>query len=243
MLLVPILHSSSGMINIYYNGTVTAYLYNISKINLIGNNFTCLKIKGGNYVIQDKTIIIQGSDVTLSYRTELPKGVIETQQPENLSISVLIPAGSSITYLYPQPSSFTVKGDLYNITFENVSQTTVLYDDITTQRSSSLSPLVYIIALIVSDSSLLFIIFRYVKGKRSEEVKEEETVVVELDERDKLVLDAVKKSGGVSTLSDLVKQTGLPKTTVYRRLKGLTAMGYLEEVREKGKVKYILKKE
>jgi uncharacterized membrane protein len=246
-LLLPLFHSSTGVINVYYNGTVTAYLYNVSSINLIGTNVTCIKVEGAKYVVQGNTLIIQGKSAIITYRTTLPKGVIETEQPENLTVNVLIPAGSSITYLYPQPSSFTVVGGLYNITFENTSKVTVLYTYYpqTNLHTSSFSPVFFILAIVLSDSSLLFFFLYYIrrnKRTKQEEEKEEE-IQIGLDERDKVVLDAIKKSGGTSTLSELVKQTNLPKTTVYRRVKRLVAMGYVEEVREKGKVRYVLKKD
>ncbi|MQL56236.1 helix-turn-helix transcriptional regulator [Acidianus ambivalens] len=245
-LLLPLFHSSTGVINVYYNGTVTVYLYNVSSINLIGTNVTCIKVEGAKYVVQGNTLIIQGKSATITYRSALPKGVIETEQPENLTVNVLIPAGSSITYLYPQPSSFTVVGGLYNITFENTSKVTVLYTYTQTNlHTSSFSPAFFILAIVLSDSSLLFFFLYYIRrNKRTkEEGEKEEEIQIGLDERDKVVLDAIKKSGGTSTLSELVKQTNLPKTTVYRRLKRLVAMGYVEEVREKGKVRYVLKKD
>jgi uncharacterized membrane protein len=57
-----------------------------------------------------------------------------------------------------------------------------------------------------------------------------------LNERDKQVLDAIKS--GANSLADIVKVTGLPKTTAYRRVKKLVRLGLVKEVREKGKVRY-----
>lgn len=247
-LLLPLFHSSTGVINVYYNGTVTAYLYNVSSINLIGTNVKCIKVEGAKYIVQGNTLIIQGKSAIITYRTTLPKGVIETEQPENLTVNILIPAGSSITYLYPQPSSFTVVGSLYNITFENTSKVTVLYTyypQTNLHTSSFFSPEFFILLIVLSDSSLLFFFLYYIRrNKRTKEEEEkEEEIQIGLDERDKVVLDAIKKSGGTSTLSELVKQTNLPKTTVYRRLKRLVTIGYVEEIREKGKVRYVLKKD
>ncbi len=57
-----------------------------------------------------------------------------------------------------------------------------------------------------------------------------------LNERDKQVLDAIKS--GANSLADIVRVTGLPKTTAYRRVKKLVRLGLVKEVREKGKVRY-----
>ena len=58
----------------------------------------------------------------------------------------------------------------------------------------------------------------------------------ELNERDKRVLEAIR--AGNKTLSDIVRATGLPKTTAYRRVKKLVKLGLVREVREKGRVVY-----
>ena len=57
-----------------------------------------------------------------------------------------------------------------------------------------------------------------------------------LADRDRVIVEAVKK--GANTLSEIVRATGLPKTTVYRRVKRLVKEGYLVERREGGKVWY-----
>ena len=47
---------------------------------------------------------------------------------------------------------------------------------------------------------------------------------------------------GTKTLADIVRQTGLPKSTAYRRVKKLVKLGYVEEIREEGKIRYEIKK-
>ncbi|MGC9105104.1 MAG: helix-turn-helix transcriptional regulator [Thermoprotei archaeon] len=66
----------------------------------------------------------------------------------------------------------------------------------------------------------------------------EEAVLDEstLNDRDWQVLEAIKS--GANTLADIVKVTGLPKTTAYRRVKKLVRLGLVKEVRERGKVRY-----
>ena len=89
--------------------------------------------------------------------------------------------------------------------------------------------------LIVSNSVLagsLVALYRARKERREEAA----TLEDDIGDRDRLVLEAVAK--GARTLSEIVKATGLPKTTAYRRVKKLVKEGYLIEKREGGKVWY-----
>ena len=61
-----------------------------------------------------------------------------------------------------------------------------------------------------------------------------------LDDTDRLIIEAVRRSGSI-TLSELVRKTSLPKTTVYRRVNRLAERGVLRIERTDGK-KLIIKK-
>jgi uncharacterized membrane protein len=121
-----------------------------------------------------------------------------------------------------------------------------------------------IAALIVTNSALAFLVYklwREIKrtrkaepvmgsserlppvreGVQVERVEDDDEEAVsleesELNERDKQVLEAIR--AGNKTLSDIVRATGLPKTTAYRRVKKLVKLGLVREVREKGRVVY-----
>jgi uncharacterized membrane protein len=62
-----------------------------------------------------------------------------------------------------------------------------------------------------------------------------------LDDRDKAILEAIRKLGGVATASQIMSETGIPKTPLYRRINKLVKMGFIEEVGDKNK-RFILKK-
>ena len=51
----------------------------------------------------------------------------------------------------------------------------------------------------------------------------------ELDDRDRAILSAIAKLGGEATASQLLSETNIPKTPLYRRLDKLVRMGLLEE--------------
>ncbi|BAN90539.1 helix-turn-helix transcriptional regulator [Aeropyrum camini] len=65
-----------------------------------------------------------------------------------------------------------------------------------------------------------------------------EAVVTTLDSTDKLILDTLKSSGGTSEQPALLRATGLPKSTLWRRLKRLESLGYVRIIR-KGKTNVV----
>ena len=95
------------------------------------------------------------------------------------------------------------------------------------------------LGLVVSNSVLAWALVSLYRSRRTQ-AKAEQGVEVEVDtglaDRDREIIEAVKK--GANTLSEIVRTTGLPKTTVYRRVKRLVKEGYLVERREGGKVWY-----
>lgn len=70
----------------------------------------------------------------------------------------------------------------------------------------------------------------------------EELAPGELDERDQAILEALKRLGE-ATASMLVKEAGIPKSPLYRRLRRLEEAGIIESRRVKGKTYYKLRKE
>ncbi|BFI74437.1 helix-turn-helix transcriptional regulator [Sulfurisphaera ohwakuensis] len=238
----------SGIINIYYNGTIIAELHNVSEFNLIGDYAGGLKVVGAEYNLSDGHLFLRGNGtVYVYYRAILPKGVIQIQENKNFTINIYLPTNSTITYVTPQPYSFTAINGLYNITFVNVSKVILLYVETTPSQKSENTENQLIILLLIADivliSLIVYLFFKRRKETRKAELTEEESaelITDVLDERDKLVLNALKD--GSSTLAEIIRKTGLPKATAYRRLKKLVKLGYVEEVRERGKIRYVLKK-
>jgi len=134
--------------------------------------------------------------------------------------------------------------DYYNVTFANVNSVILLYtlsSHVTTAQNELEIPMI-IGGLISSDAVLVSLIIFLLRRGNVRVLKEEESVdfVPEvLDERDTIVLEAIKM--GTNTLADIVRQTGLPKSTAYRRVKKLVKLGYIEEIREEGKIRYVVR--
>ncbi|AKA73236.1 MarR family transcriptional regulator [Saccharolobus solfataricus] len=247
LITVPVIISHSSILNIYYNGTVEAELTgNVNQFVLIGHNITNLKIIGAKYNLSGNTLYLTPSNTTvfIYYNAILPRGVIQINEPYNATINIYLPLNSSINYISPQPYSFNVMSDYYNVTFANVNSVILLYtlsSHVTTAQNELEIPMI-IGGLISSDAVLVSLIIFLLRRGNVRVLKEEESVdfVPEvLDERDTIVLEAIKM--GTNTLADIVRQTGLPKSTAYRRVKKLVKLGYIEEIREEGKIRYVVR--
>ncbi len=59
-----------------------------------------------------------------------------------------------------------------------------------------------------------------------------EVAATELDETDKLILGTIDEHGGSMLQSELLRETGLPKTTLWRHVRKLERLGYIKIVRE-----------
>ncbi|ACP56198.1 helix-turn-helix transcriptional regulator [Saccharolobus islandicus] len=247
LITVPVIISHSSILNIYYNGTVEAELTgNVNQFVLIGHNITNLKVIGAKYNLSGNTLYLTPSNTTvfIYYNAILPRGVIQINEPYNATINIYLPLNSSIDYISPQPYSFNVMSDYYNVTFANVNSVILLYtlsSHVTTAQNELEIPMI-IGGLISSDAVLVSLIIFLLRRGNVRVVNEEESVdfVPEvLDERDTIVLEAIKM--GTNTLADIVRQTGLPKSTAYRRVKKLVKLGYIEEIREEGKIRYVVR--
>ncbi|NOZ89273.1 MAG: winged helix-turn-helix transcriptional regulator [Crenarchaeota archaeon] len=53
-----------------------------------------------------------------------------------------------------------------------------------------------------------------------------------LDDVDRLILETIEKNGGEMLQSELMRATGLPKTTLWRHVRRLAEQGYIEVIRE-----------
>ncbi|WP_230937906.1 helix-turn-helix domain-containing protein [Sulfolobus acidocaldarius] len=257
ILLTCVVSSSSSQLNnqiiIYYNGTVVATLNNVNQFKLIGSSYNDIRVTGASYTIVNGYMYfhnITGS-IYVVYNTVLPKGVINVVENNSFNVIVLLPINATLNYISPQPSSFTVVNNLYNLTFKNVSQITLLYASspspqvTVSQQNNLVFPI--IIALVIIDAVLLYFLVRLFRRRNVEIVTqgaEDEEVNLSnetLDERDTMILEAIKMGG--NNLTEIMRLTGLPKSTIYRRIRKLVRLGYVEEIRERGKVRYSVKKE
>ena len=86
---------------------------------------------------------------------------------------------------------------------------------------------------------LLLIALLYLLRRRGNPV-EVEILEDELDDRDKMILDVLKS--GMKTAQEIMDETGIPKSPLYRRLKKLEDLGYIASTRKSGVKYFYLKK-
>lgn len=237
--LFMIIASASSSIYVYYNGTIIADLQGVSNFTLIGVNSTPIIVEGSSYHIYSNVIFIENPQVktTIIYTTKFPKGVITINEKGNYTIYVIIPSSANLNYITPAPLSFSTSHGFYNLSFE-AGQIEILYSFPSTSTHFD-EDIYLLIGLITSDAVIAYVVLRLYKTKPEVKEKEPEVEISrELDERDKVIIEAIKK--GAFTLSDITRVTNLPKTTVYRRLNRLEKLGYIRAIREGNKVKFTL---
>ena len=98
----------------------------------------------------------------------------------------------------------------------------------TSRPSSTLTYVIVGVVVIIVIVAVLVLLMRRRGGKAGPPT--------ELDDRDRAILAAIAKLGGEATASQLLSETNIPKTPLYRRLDKLVRMGLLEEM-SKGGVK------
>ena len=258
---------SYAVITVYYNGTVYAELKGVNDFVLFGQNVTDLRVSGSAYAVENGTMILRNSTyATVTYSAYFLGNEIEVREPFNFTLRLVLPSSYSLVYSNPGPISVLSSTGYYVLTFSGTevsaaySPSPLVAAEVQSSQGGNgpTGTFYLIVALIVTNSALAYLVYKLwreirrtrkaepvsgsserlppverVEDDNDEAVSLEES---ELNERDKQVLEAIR--AGNKTLSDIVRATGLPKTTAYRRVKKLVKMGLLREVREKGRVVY-----
>ncbi|WP_236752369.1 helix-turn-helix domain-containing protein [Acidianus sp. HS-5] len=98
-----------------------------------------------------------------------------------------------------------------------------------------------LIAFDVSLGIIAFFVTKDLLDRRNKKVQTDVVVTEGLSERDTKVLDAIKQ--GAKNLSEVVKVTGLPKSTAYRAVQKLMKEGYIALRKENGEYVYSVKED
>ncbi|MGC9113156.1 MAG: helix-turn-helix transcriptional regulator [Acidilobus sp.] len=140
------------------------------------------------------------------------------------SPELLLPEGqASVDYMLSPVTTTTAPAP---VTTSSSTPTT------TTARRPAGSEYYMIAAVaVVAAAVAAFLGLRAARGSREGEAAGPENA---LDDRDRAILDALARRGGEATASDLIKDTGIPKTPMYRRLSKLEGMGYIDEYMKGG---------
>ncbi|BFH72771.1 winged helix-turn-helix transcriptional regulator [Sulfurisphaera javensis] len=227
---------SSVFTTVYYNGTITIHVINQTSLYLPLQNIS--KIYSTTpFKLFNNTIFLSSSNATLIYSSDI-KNEIKINEPYNIAINIIITSTSQITYLSTSPDFVNFQNNLLNLTFYT-SNLTLIYTNYS-QSSNSFSPNsnIFILLLISFSLSLLSTgVLTYLLLKNIRKGKIEEPILISgLDERDRLVLDAISK--GADSIAKISRMTGLSRATVYRRVKKLVSLGYVKKIREGNKIRY-----
>lgn len=231
LVFIVLVTHSSVYTTLYYNGTVVIHAFNQTQIYLPFPNSTPIR-SNFPFKYEQDVILVSNSNFTLEYNTKL-SNIIKFSEPYNITLCVILPERTQITYLSTSPTSATIENNILNLTFYS-SNLTLIYTYSLPQNNSSYS-LLLIVSFALSLISTSVLIYLLVNNLRKTKV-EEPILLSGLDERDRIVLDAISK--GADSIAKISKVTGLSRATVYRRVKKLVSLGYIKEVREGNKVRY-----
>ncbi|AWR98953.1 helix-turn-helix transcriptional regulator [Metallosphaera hakonensis] len=226
LLLVPVIGAQVNAV-LSYNGTVILDFQTREWI-YVPANWTLITTQGvtrsGNYISPMYT----PAQVQFKVKTQ---GILSIDEPNVSKVTVLLPLNSRITYMEPVPSSLIQEGNELNITFDTGNVTIAYY--LVDQNVFTENPYVYSTA--VSSGITAYLGYLLFRRRPSPQLVQSN----DLDDRDIKILEAIKS--GADNLNKISEVSLLPRTTVYRRVKRLVNMGMIEEIREKGKVRYVAK--
>ena len=197
--------------------------------------------------------VLENTTVTIEYVTALANKTgkvwtinITVNQPTR----IILPENSATLYITPDPEYMTINGTRIQLDF-NPGNILIEYTILTQPYTpSTTSPReqteqtgnpqtetgagdnkkntlpVLVVAAGAGVATILYYIYRKNSGN---------PVYSDLDDRDKKILDAIRKNGGVATAPEIMAETGIPKTPLYRRLQKLVKYGLIEELPGKKK--------
>lgn len=218
-------NSSTAVVTVYDNGSFTLSYYTL---NLTSKN---------------------GDVWTLSFTPECPVYVLLPSNAVPISINptptptivmnetaLLFPAGAGITLNY-----YLLPGQFLTTPPPGSSETSETSASPPTGESR-LGLYAGIALIIIAIAVIIYIIMRRRGNRVSEQLPPTSRVEAgTLDDRDERILEALRKRP--MTAPELMNETGIPKTPLYRRLKKLVEEGYIEYSEENGVRIYRLKED
>lgn len=210
-IIIPTIQPSS-YIAYYINNYQTMPIdYNGTDLIVLANQTGILNITYISLGVVNKQGMIWSFNISESYYTKI-------FLPEN-SIPINInPTPINVYYQSNSPVILMPPGKIF-------IQYTLSSQQLTLHKNNYSLYIIIIAAIVLIIASLIIFRKRKIGKKKKEKIKEEG-----IDERDKQIINAIKKLGGIATANQIMSETGIPKTPLYRRLSKLVEMGYIEEV-------------
>jgi len=157
------------------------------------------------------------------------------------TVTVMLPENALMFDMKPEDFELILINDKPGFVFKqgNILIKYIITPEITTPKPAPtptpeqpyISP-TFIAITVITVAALLLVIL-YIRRRKPRRI-------VELDERDNKILAVLSKYGEM-TAYELIDKTGIPKTPLYRRLKRLEKLGYVQSVIKAGRTVYRLK--
>jgi len=211
---------------VYVNGSETPAYYEAGRISFyaVASNID-IEVLSNGLTRKDGFKWFFQVDMPYSFKLILPRNtIILNISTQDFTVSVepdgrpslLLPKGEiSIVYTFP-PASVEEGGESTPIGNE-----------------FNIIPIVIILGV-------LLIALLYLYRRKSGNPIEVEILEGDIDDRDKMILEVLK--GGMKTAQQIMDETGIPKSPLYRRLNKLEKMGYIASTRKSGVKYFYLKK-
>ncbi|MGC9048099.1 MAG: helix-turn-helix transcriptional regulator [Caldisphaera sp.] len=150
---------------------------------------------------------------------------------ENCNSKIYLPQNSITIYVNPSPISVYYYSNTPVLLMPQgkiIIQYVISTQLTAPTKKSYYNYTIYYVVIIAAIILLsIFIIIKKIRNKKNKIERGEEYY---LDERDRTIINAIKKLGGTATANQIINETGIPKTPLYRRLSKLVQYGYIEEI-------------
>lgn len=152
------------------------------------------------------------------------------------TVTVVLPENALIFNMEPEDFELILIDDKPGFVFKqgNILIKYIITPEIITPKPTSKQQ--YILPMFMAITAItviaLSLVILYIRRRPRK--------IVELDERDNKILTTLSKYGEM-TAYELIDKTGIPKTPLYRRLKKLEKLGYIQSVIKAGRTVYRLK--
>jgi len=187
--------------------------------------------------VSENTIVVDTIHLISKGLIILPKEAALVNASGNPQVSL---SNGSISLIYSDPGTYKVVFAVIPPVSTTISKTSI-YEGTSSETShvstsfgnSFIQPSLWVlVALVVLGAVVLYLFIR----KHKKIVRSEFSVETGLDERDLMILKALRE--GEKSVSELSRVLGLNKSVVWRRVKRLRGMGLLSMRVEKGKTIY-----
>ena len=218
--------TANGTIQIQYIGNITS-----------NNNYLEFNI---NNIGAPVKIVLSPNIVLLS----IPSNIISVRNIDGKLVMVILPPATikytitkTVQTATPVPTGTASAAPPQQTTSTPVSQSQSGGQNTGASPGQPIVPTTttYIVAAIIA-AAVIGVAVYYFKKTRAANIPDI------LDRTDKMILEEIRRAGGTIMQGELQKILGFPKATLWRRVKKLAQLGFLEIVKEGNSNRLILKK-